>query len=76
MERPLNVEWKFVAARSPQGLQRLMRVVTRRKGFFVPFERPSFSNGRWFAWYKDELNLEEEFTRDVSEIKEESSDAS
>lgn len=44
----------YLAASSPRGLRRLMLSNNRRLGAWIDY-RISFVNGKWFAWYYEEM---------------------
>lgn len=52
----LNTIPNYVTARTPQGLRRAMLRVNMRLKAFASFYDIQFVNGRWYAWYWEDVD--------------------
>lgn len=49
---------KYIAASTPQGLRRLMFKTNMRLGYFIQYFDIQFVNGKWYAWFYIDIELE------------------
>lgn len=49
----------YIAASSPMGLRRLMLLNNARKAMFFHYFNIQFVNGKWYAWYFDEITSQD-----------------
>ena len=50
----------YLSASSPRGLRRLMLKRSSLKGRFYKFTDIQFVDGKWYAWYVDGIDLNDE----------------
>ncbi len=56
---------KFIKARSPLGLRRLMLQVAAKDGKKYTFTNIQFVKGEWYAWYESTLNNDDEMFKEA-----------
>lgn len=50
---------QYVSARSPQGLRRAMIMLNAKSGAWHKFFDIQYVDGRWFAWFYQEVTAED-----------------
>lgn len=60
----------FITASSPQGLRRLMFKTNIRLGGFIHYFSIQFVDGKWIAWFHEDLVNEFQKPKENSEVTE------
>lgn len=53
-----NHSYKHICAETPEELERMMLQIAIQSYYPVTFSCPSFSEGKWFAWYNHDWSKE------------------
>lgn len=59
MQSPIDRVPQYLAAGSPEGLRRLCLRNNLKKGRYYNYFAIQFVNGKWYAWYYEDLQLGE-----------------
>jgi len=53
----------YLSSASPNGLRRLMLMLSAKLGYEIKYFDIQFSNGKWFAWYNFEIKNDDELLK-------------
>jgi len=57
----------YISAATPRGLRRLMLSESSKRGRFYKFTDIQFVDGRWYAWFVDDIRLDDDLMTEGEE---------